>query len=96
MKMDESEERIIKTRNLELIDFDRINYEILNDNIYQDLTGKNDPNFIADNLIYIINSKLDDQEPVRRINLSQKERKIFIGNLADLIQKKTSYIKNLN
>ena len=68
MKINNSEERVIetRTRNFKSINYETINNNIIENKIYDQLLRSEDPEFITDNLIRIINEELDNQAPINK------------------------------
>ena len=88
MNVLQSEEKVILTRNFQKIDFERINKEILEDYSYLDMLNSKDPNFIAQNMIGLINSKLDDQSCLKKIVISKKDDYSFSEKINQLTWRK--------
>ena len=59
MKIDTIEETIINTRNYKIINYDNINENIINNEEYENMLNSEDPDFINENLVRIINEELN-------------------------------------
>ena len=93
MKIEGSEETIIETRKWENVNSELININIINDGNYIKAHEENDPNALTEYIIYQINSNLDAQAPLKKINISQIERNKYSKELVSLINHKNELYK---
>ena len=88
MKVTQSEEQYTFTRDYKKIDFDRVNQEIMDSDIYFEILESENPDYIAENIIELINSKLDDQSKLKKIKIKKKEETYFSQKIEELVHRK--------
>ena len=78
MKINKIEEKLIETRNYKIINYDKINENIINNELYERLLQEDDTDYISENLIRIINDEMEKQAPMKKIKNQRKGKgKIF-------------------
>ena len=85
MKMSQTEEKLIQTRNYKIIDYDLINLNIINNEKYIRLLQEEDIDYITENLVSILNSELESQSKLRKIKIEEKNEKTFSEETIHLI-----------
>ena len=95
MKIEGCEEIYINSRKWENIDYDIINEKIKNDPNYIRALEENNPDNLAEYMIHQINSKLDEQEPLRKINITKIDKQKYSKELVMLIEEKNNLYKKL-
>ena len=93
MKVNNTEETLIITRNYKNINYEEINETILNNDIYNDLLNEDDPDVLANQIIYLINSEMDNQSKERKVKIKEKKVNKYSEETLDLINKKNNIYK---
>ena len=100
MKINQSEEMKVETRKFKEIDYELINSNIINNEMYERLLHEEEPNFLTDNLVRIINEELDYQAPLKKITIKEKSDKKYTQETIELIEEKNKlyreYMENKN
>ena len=95
MKVEGSEEIYIQSRKWDNIDYDIINENIKNDPNYIRALEETNPDNLAEYIIFQINSNLDKQAPLRKINVTKLEKQKYSKELLKTIEEKINCIKKL-
>ncbi len=93
MKVKESEEKYIFTRKYEEIDFNKVNVNIKSNPKYNIILQSKDANFIATELINMINSELDKESLLKNIKIIEKYETRCSDAILKVIEKRTNSIK---
>ena len=76
MKVSSSEENIVISRNLNNVNYDKINDNIVNSDIYIQLLEDDDPGRISSNLIKMIQNEYDNVAPMFKVKVNDKTDKL--------------------
>ena len=87
MKVSSVEEKYILTRNLKSINYEQINDNIINSDIYIQLLEDNDPTRVTSNLIKLIQEEYDQVAPMLKVKINDKKVKLT-DNTKNLINNK--------
>ena len=95
MKIDQMEETKIETRNYKIIDYEIINNNIINNNNYIRMLEEEDVNYVAENLINVINEELEAQSKMKIITIKEEKDKTnkYSEETLKLIKKKNELYK---
>ena len=95
MKIEGCEEIYINSRKWENIDYDIINEKIKNVPNYIRALEENNPDNLAEYMIHQISSKLDEQEPLRKINITKIDKQKYSKELVMFIEEKNNLYKKV-
>ena len=80
MKIESAEEKFVMTRKWNLIDYEAINQNIIENEHYQVALNDNDSNRIADYIVNQINANLDLYSEMKRMKVKTREDHKYSAN----------------
>ena len=93
MKVNTIEEPMINTRNFKIINYEEINYNIINSENYNKMLTEEDPDVITNDLIEIINKELDKQSKEKKFKIKEKITNKYSQETIHLIERNNKLYK---
>ena len=90
-----AEETFILTRDYKIIDFTHVNQRILNEQNYVRALTEEDPNRLAEYIIFTVNKHLDEQSQLRKVKIRDEIKEKYSQETIDLIKKKNMLYKKV-